>query len=47
LKDIKVYATPGNHDTYPLDSFKGNLAGETKLMAEWASDWDVFLENEE
>lgn len=46
LPETQVYATIGNHDTYPLDSFwdVGPRTNEARLG--WSGAWEQFFDDE-
>ena len=40
--DTKIFATIGNHDTYPQDIFKMKQPHQTQAVREWSQEWFRF-----
>lgn len=48
LKDANLYATVGNHDTFPLDYWVGTSPGDNPLLQKWKASWmPLFTEAEQ
>lgn len=40
---LPLYATPGNHDTYPQDMFKNFEKRDNPIFNKYAPLWDAFI----
>lgn len=43
MKEIKTFMTPGNHDSYPQDSFKGHEPKQNHVLNKIPSEWAPFF----
>lgn len=47
IKDGKLYATVGNHDTFPQDFWVGKDKGDNPLLQEWKKSWTPLFSEKE
>lgn len=47
LKDLRIFPTIGNHDTYPQDIISMLAPRDNAAINEWAPDWLKWIPDEE
>jgi len=47
IKDAKLYATVGNHDTYPLDYWVGTSPRDNPVLQKWKKSWTTLFTEKE